>query len=57
MEALRLVVLLLLAVVAHVSGAGGSPLSSGDRDGETWTVENWQVRDAGGSTGVRDAPS
>lgn len=44
MEALKFVVVLLVVVFMQVFGALGTPLSSGDQDGEIWTVENWQVK-------------
>ncbi|CAL8305370.1 unnamed protein product [Merluccius merluccius] len=41
MEALKFIALLLVAVVAQVYVALGSPLSSGE-DGEGWTLDTWQ---------------
>ncbi|XP_071767439.1 tachykinin-4 [Centroberyx gerrardi] len=41
MEALKFVVLLLVAVFVQVYGALGTPLS-GEEDGQMWTVDNWQ---------------
>ncbi|KAK2832868.1 hypothetical protein Q5P01_016757 [Channa striata] len=42
MEAVKVAVVLLLVGFVQVFGALGSPLSVEDRDGEIWTVENWQ---------------
>lgn len=46
MEALKFVVVLLVVVFVQVFGALGSPLSGEEDDGEMWTVEDWQVKDA-----------
>ncbi|KAJ3583643.1 hypothetical protein NHX12_016333 [Muraenolepis orangiensis] len=41
MEVLKCIVLLLVAVVAQVYVALGSPVSS-EENGEMWNLENWQ---------------
>lgn len=44
METLKFVVVMLVVVLVQVCSALGTPLSGEENDGETWTVEDWQVQ-------------